>query len=101
MEQNSSFENQKHFRIKDGFILRRIAGEDTIIPADPDSDITNGVLSPNETAAFIWRIFQVSSTIEEAVRKVLSEYEVQEDTARAAVIQFIDESLQLRIMEEI
>ncbi len=89
------------YKIKDGFILRDILGEKTIIPSDPDSDITNGMLMPNETAAFIWECFQNPGTVDEAVERILDEYEVEEAVARAAVEQFVNEALHYRIIEEV
>lgn len=97
----SAAEKQKKYIVADGFIVREIAGETTIIPADPDSDIKNGILMPNGTAAFIWKVFQHPSTTEEAVQQILKEYEVQRDTAEKAVYRFVKELLRYSILKEV
>lgn len=50
----------KRYCIKPNFVLRRIAGEYAIVPVDVESELTNAVMQPNETAAFIWQTFQLT-----------------------------------------
>lgn len=88
------------YRIRDGYILRRIAGEPVIVPIASDAVITNGMMTPNDSAAFLWELFTQPTTIDEAVRKGLEEYEVEESTLRNAVERFVIELKQLQILEE-
>ncbi|MDD6212485.1 MAG: PqqD family protein [Clostridiales bacterium] len=91
----------KKYCIRPGYILREIADEYVIIPVDEESLITNAVMSPNETAVFFWQAFQQPCTIEEAVQKGIEEYDATEDTIRSAAVQFVAESLNLRVLEEV
>lgn len=94
-------EDTKKYQIKSGFILREIAGEYAIIPVDEASFITNAVMSPNESAVFLWKAFQHPSTIQEVVQQGLQEYEVAEEIIRASTVRFVEELLQYRILEEV
>lgn len=88
------------YRIRDGYILRRIAGEAVIVPIASDAVITNGMMTPNDTAAFMWQAFSQPSTIDQVVEQGLLEYEVEEKTLRNAVTRFVKELLLLQILEE-
>ena len=61
MEQCQDIKNinstQKKYQIKDGFLLRQIAGEYTIIPVDAESLIFNAMMIPNDSAVFLWKAF--------------------------------------------
>lgn len=90
----------KRYCIKLNFVLRRIAGEYAIVPVDVESELTNAVMQPNETAAFIWQTFQQSMTEAEVVEKVKQEFDAPEEVIQNAVHRFVVESLKLRILEE-
>lgn len=90
----------KRYCIKPNFVLRRIAGEYAIVPVDVESELTNAVMQPNETAAFIWQTFQQPMTEAEVVEKVKQEFDAPEEVIQNAVHRFVVESLKLRILEE-
>ncbi len=92
---------EQKYCIKDGFILREVAGEAIIVPNDPDSEIQNSIMEPNETAVFLWRVFMQPSSIEDVTQKVLEEYEVEAEHAKASVVNFVRELLQYRILSEV
>lgn len=94
-------EEKKRYRIKPGFILREIAGEYAIIPVDTDGIFSNTVMAPNDTAVFLWKVFEQSGTIEDAVIKGMQEYDVTEEVIRTAAEQFVKESLQYEVLEEV
>ncbi len=84
--------------IDDSFVVREIGGETVIIPTDDSSMIGNGMLSPNETAAFLWKQFAVPRTVNEVIENCLEEYDVSEEDAASAVLDFVKQSLELNIM---
>ncbi len=89
------------YKIKDDFILREIGGEVVIIPTNDSSLVGNGMLSPNETGAFIWKQFTHPSSIEEVTNKCLEEYDATVEQIQPAIINFVAQSLQLKIIEEV
>ena len=96
-----SFKEQKRkYRIKSGYILREIAGEYAIVPVDTESVFSNAVMAPNDSAVFLWKVFEQPSTIEDVVMKGMQEYDVTEDVIRKSTEHFIEESLKYEILEE-
>lgn len=94
-------DEKKKYRIRQGFILREIAGEYAIIPVGEECIITNAVMTPNDTAVFLWKVFQKPSTTEDAVRKGIQEYDASEDTIRNAIKRFVNDTLKNGILEEV
>lgn len=75
-------------KIKDGFVLREVAGDTVVLPSG-DLEI-NAMITLNESAAFLWKRMQQETTVEELVKAVLENYpEVDKDTAVLAVEGFV------------
>lgn len=81
-------------KIKEGFILRQIAGEDIVVPIGNNIADFNGVIRLNESAAFLWRELQSEISKNDLVNKLKSEYEIGEELAAKDVEDFI------KILEE-
>ena len=77
-------------KIKKGFVLRVVGGENVVVPVGAMSKVFHGMINLNETGAFMWKFFSEEHTLEEGVAALLSEYEVEEDRARADVQKFMD-----------
>ena len=98
---SDSFKEQnRKYRIRPGYILRAIAGEYAIVPVDDESLFNNAVMAPNDSAVFLWKVFEQPSTIEDVVMKGMQEYDVTEDVIRKSTEHFIEESLKYEILEE-
>lgn len=99
MNPQNSFYSEDLFCIKDGYILREIAGEFAIIPVDEECLISNAVMIPNETAVFIWKQFQEPCSIEDVVSECSREYDASEDVIRADVYRFVRDALKCSLLE--
>lgn len=77
-------------KLKDGFLLRQVAGENVVIPVGGDLDL-NMMITLNETGAFLWERLQTETSEDALVCALLAEFEVDEDTAKAAVSAFVRE----------
>lgn len=77
-------------KIEKEFVLREIAGDYVIIPTGKTVLEFNGLATINEVGVFLWNLLQNEITEEELVLNLLKEYEVDEETARADVSEFID-----------
>ena len=77
-------------KIKKGFVLRVVGGENVVVPVGPMSKVFHGMINLNETGAFMWKFFSEEHTLDEAVAALRSEYEVEEERARADVQKFMD-----------
>ena len=76
-------------KLKDGFILRRVAGKTVVLPCDEALDL-NMMLTLNDTGAFLWEKLQEETTQEALVAALLGEYDVDEETAKASVAAFVE-----------
>jgi hypothetical protein len=75
-------------KIKDGFLMRQVAGQTVVLPAADDLDL-NMMITLNDTGAFLWQKLQSDVDADELVQALLSEYDVDADTARTAVSEFL------------
>ena len=81
------------------FVLREIAGDYVIIPIGRTVLSFNGLITVNEIGAFLWNLLQDDVTKEDLVAKVLDEYEVDEETAREDIQEFLDTLVSGGILE--
>ena len=76
-------------KIKEGFILRQVAGNYIVIAVGDEAVDFNGMITINETGAFLWSILAHGATKEEMLEKLMSEYEVDEETAKKDITDFL------------
>jgi len=76
-------------KIKDGFAKREIAGSHIVVPVGKTALEFNAMITLNESGAFYWDCFQKDITVDDAVKMVLDEYDVEESRARADVEKFV------------
>ena len=69
-------------KIKDGYILRSVAGSNIVVAVGEESRKFNKLIKLNNSAAFIFKQLEEDVTEDEIVEKMLSEYDVAEETAR-------------------
>ena len=72
-------------KIKSGFILRNVGGEDIVVPVGERSKEFHCMINLNETGAFLWKFFTAEHTIDEAVEALCQEYDVSAEIARKDV----------------
>ena len=67
-------------RIKNGFTLRSVAGNFIVMNLGGELDF-NGMITLNETGAFIWKGVEDGKSIEEIAEAISQEYEIDFQTA--------------------
>ena len=77
-------------KIKNGFVVRSIAGESVVVALGEASKTFNGIIKLNETGRFIWDMLSNGAEISELTAAILSEYDIDEATAEADAIAFVD-----------
>lgn len=87
-------------KIKKGFTVRNIAGSDIVVPVGNADNIFNGMITLNESGAFFWNALLKDTTVDEVVKKVTSEYDVDEERAKADVEKFINLLQENNLIEE-
>ncbi len=87
-------------KIKKGFTVRNIAGSTIVVPVGNAEKIFNGMITLNDSGAFFWNALLKDTTVDEVVKKVTSEYEVDEEKAKADVEKFIAMLKENNLIEE-
>ena len=75
-------------KLKNGFILRTVAGETVVLPAAGVTDF-DMMITLNETGKFLWERLTVGAEEAELVQALLAEYEVTEEVAARSVAAFV------------
>ena len=86
-------------KIKDGFILREVAGNYIVVAVGDAVKNFNGVINLNESGAFLWKAMENDVTEEQLVSALLGEYDVTEERAKADVAAFVEKMKQGNIIE--
>jgi hypothetical protein len=77
-------------KIKKGFVLRVVGGENVVVPVGAMSKVFHGMINLNETGAFMWKFFSEEHTLEEGVAALRCEYDVEEERARQDIEKFMN-----------
>ena len=76
-------------KLKDGLILRQVAGEHVVLNVGSDVDL-NGMITLNQTGCTLWKRLQEEAELSDLTGALLAEYEVDEATAQAAAERFVE-----------
>ena len=87
-------------KIKKGFIVRQIAGQNVAIAVGEMSKKFHGMIKLNDTGLFIWNRLQDDTTEPAIVEAVIAEYEVDKETAAADVHRILGALKDAGIVEE-
>ena len=87
-------------KIKNGFVVREIAGQYVVVALGQASKIFNGIIKLNESGKFIWDMLAKGAEKEEIIDALLGEYEgVDAALVGADVDKFINELKGANILE--
>lgn len=76
-------------KIEKEYILREIADDYIIVPVGKTAMEFNGMITVNETGAFLWKLLTKETTKEELLHAMLEEYEVSAKEAEADIDEFL------------
>lgn len=76
-------------KIKDGFILREVAGNFIVVAVGSAVKDFNGIINLNETGAFLWRMLEKGCDEQSLKKALLDEYDVEDAVAETDVKAFI------------
>lgn len=86
-------------KIKDNFILKKIAGSYVVVPVRSRAVDFSGIIKLSESGAFLWKILEKGADREELIAKMLEEYAVDEATAAADIDRFIEKLSEADLIE--
>lgn len=81
-------------KTNDLYLYREIAGESLLVPVGEATKELNGMARLNEVGTFIWKRIDTAENLEEIVKDICKEYEVDEKKAREDVYKICKELLQ-------
>ncbi len=77
-------------KIKPGYVLRLVAGENIVIPTQEAALNFNGIMTLNDTGKFLWEHLQQDISIDNLTDEIVIKYQVSEAEAKKDVQEFID-----------
>ena len=75
-------------KIKEGFVLREVAGDIVVIPSGDTLDL-NMMITLNETGRFLWERLEQGAEKEDLVQALTQEYDVSAEDAKAHIDGFV------------
>lgn len=87
-------------KIKEGFMLREVAGSYVVVAVGKRSEQFNGMVNLNETGAFLWKLVEQGASRDELLNSLLEAYEVEREKAEQDVDKFISVLQQNNFVEE-
>ena len=88
-------------RIKNGFVLEEVAGRYLACATGDLVCEFSGLVTLNSTGAFLWKLLAEGDTTEEIMlSRMLSDYDVSEDIARADISAFVKKLRDGGILDE-
>ncbi|MBO5439081.1 MAG: PqqD family protein [Clostridia bacterium] len=65
-------------KIREGFILRDVAGKTFVVATGELSKSFKGMITLNETGKYIWKLLENGAEKEEIVEAIMKDYDVQD-----------------------
>lgn len=87
-------------KIKENFMLRKVADCYVVVPIGTAVADFNGMINLNEAGAFLWQLLENDTTPDAVVNALLEQYEVDEATAKNDVDKFIAQLREASLLEE-
>lgn len=87
-------------KVQKEFVLREIAGDYVIIPTGKTVLTFNGLITVNEVGADLWKMLQTEVTFDELLNGILETYEVDEETAREDIQEFLDTLIEGGVLDK-
>lgn len=86
-------------KIKPGYLLREVAGNFIVVSVGQAAVDFNGMLTMNETGAFLWKKLESGSDIEELKKEMMKEYDADEKTVCDDVDSFVESLKKADLLE--
>lgn len=87
-------------KIKKDFILRQVADIWVVMPVGAETVNFNGMLSMNQSAAFLWNALESGSDINDMADSMVKEYGISHEQALSDVAEFCGTLQKLGCLED-
>jgi len=86
-------------KIKEGFLLRKVANEHVVMPVGQASTLLNGFIKLNSTSVVLWKLLEKGAEKAELTAALQDEYGIDAEQAREGVEAFLAPLLQVGCIE--
>ncbi len=76
-------------KIKNGFLLKKVGGQNVVVALGEASRSFNGIIRLNDTGVFLWQKLQQETSEEQLLAALTAEYDVGEEQAKSDIAEFI------------
>ena len=76
-------------KLNENFVLREIAGNSVVLPLGSASIDLNGMLKLNSSGVVLWNALEKGCEMEDLVDALMSEYEIDRETAHSDAEAFV------------
>ncbi|MGI6746103.1 MAG: PqqD family protein [Acutalibacteraceae bacterium] len=88
-------------KLNKNYILRTVAGSDVVVAVGEEANKLRGMITLNETGAFIWRCLEQELDIDQTVEKMKQEYTgVDDERLRKEIGIFLDKLREQGILQD-
>lgn len=87
-------------KTKKGFMLREVATRYVVVAVGQASVDFNGLITLNDTGAYIWSKLSKGASYDELVSDMLNDYDVDEETARKDIDNFLSIARESDLIDE-
>lgn len=87
-------------KIKEGFLLRTVAGSNIVVPIGEASIDFSGVITLNEVGAFLWRVLEQPCDKDALLEKLTAEYDVDAQTASGDIDAFLAKLREANLLDD-
>lgn len=87
-------------RIKKGFVLNEVGGNNIVVGVGKNSDVLGGMLTLNSSGAFIWDFLKKNRTYDEVIKALLDKYDTTEEDAKKGLDIFIESAKKAGVLED-
>ena len=77
-------------KIKDGFLLRKVGGQNVVVALGEASHSFNGIIRLNDTGVFLWKQLQQDMTEEQLLSAITAEYDIDPAQAQKDIAEFLE-----------
>lgn len=87
-------------KTKPGFMLRSVGGRNVVVAIGQASLEFNGMITLNETGAFIWKMLQTGCSYDELIDAIKKEYDATEEDIKTGVDALLAQMREANLLEE-
>lgn len=87
-------------KIKEGYILREVAGSNIVVPIGNAQVSFNGIMTLNDVGTFIWKLLENGADKQQILQAVLDEYDVDSERAERDIAIYLEKLRSKDLIED-